>query len=167
MNIHLSPKDLGAVPNSVTTGPIFGSRKVYAAPASHPALRVPFREIALTTASEPPVRVYDPSGPYTDTDARIDLSGGLAPVRENWIAARGFGTIEGRAVRAEDNGNVAPDRLVAPCPATRVLRVGAVGTLTTQLEFARAGIITEEMAYVAHRENLGCAPREFGARERG
>ncbi len=166
MNTHLSPKDLGASPNSVTTGPIYGSRKVYAAPASHPALRVPFREIALTTASEPPVRVYDPSGPYTETDARIDLSAGLAPVRENWIAARGFETTGGRAVRAEDNGNVAPDRLVAPCPATRVLRVGAAGTLVTQLEFARAGIITEEMAYVAHRENLARESAVEAAAER-
>ena len=88
-------------PDTVTTGPIAGSRKVYAAPASHPHLRVPFREIALSEPNEPPVRVYDSSGPYTDHDARIDLRQGLPAVREGWIAARGVEAVAGRAVRPE------------------------------------------------------------------
>ncbi|MDE2306832.1 MAG: phosphomethylpyrimidine synthase ThiC [Xanthomonadaceae bacterium] len=144
----------GTAPNAVTSGPIAGSRKVYAAPASHPSLRVPFREIAVSDPQQPTVRVYDPSGPYTETDARIDLEAGLPSVRESWIAARGFPTVAGRAVQPEDNGGVGPDRLVAPCPARRTLRAGQPGALVTQFEFARAGIITEEMIYVAHRENL-------------
>ncbi|HYC26318.1 MAG TPA: phosphomethylpyrimidine synthase ThiC, partial [Roseiarcus sp.] len=101
------------------------------------------------------VRVYDPSGPYTEADARIDLTAGLAPVRENWIAARGFATVEGRPVRPEDNGNVSGDRLAPHCPAQRVIRAGRPGQPVTQYEFARAGVVTEEMVYVAHRENLG------------
>ena len=66
-----------AAPQRVTTGPIEGSRKVYAAPQGHPDIRVPFREIALSDPNEPAVRVYDPSGPYTESAAPIDLAAGL------------------------------------------------------------------------------------------
>ena len=155
MSLQSSEPKLQPAPDSVTTGPIGGSRKVHAAPASHPGLRVPFREITLSDPKEPPVRVYDPSGPYTDTAARIDLRQGLTPIREGWIAGRGFDTVAGRALRPEDNGNLAEDRIVEACPAHRILRAGRLGQRVTQYEFARAGIITEEMAYVAHRENLG------------
>jgi len=139
---------------SVTTGPIQGSRKAYASPAGRPDIRVPFREIVLTDPGEPPVRVYDPSGPYTDPDTAIDLSKGLPLVREPWIADRRYAVIDARPVKPEDNGHVPTDKLVAPCPAERVVRRAASGQMVTQYEFARAGIITEEMIYVAHRENL-------------
>jgi len=154
MNVHVPPRDARAAPDSVTTGPIEGSRKVYAAPKSHPEMRVPFREIRLTDPNEPPVRVYDPSGPYTETDAPIDLKKGLPLVREAWIAKLGLETIEGRAVKPEDNGNVGADKLVAACPALREVRRARPGQMVTQYEFARAGIVTPEMAFVAHRENL-------------
>ena len=143
-----------AAPQSVTTGPIAGSRKVYASPKGHADVRVPFREIALSDPSEPPVRVYDASGPYTEADARVDLAAGLPPVREAWIAARGYAAIPGRETKPEDNGHVSAERLAPHCPATRTLRAGAPGQLVTQYEFARAGIVTQEMIYVAHRENL-------------
>ena len=143
-----------AAPQSVTTGPIAGSRKVYAAPKGHADIRVPFREIALSDPNEPPVRVYDPSGPYTESAAPIDLALGLPPLREAWIRARGLAAAEPRAIRPEDNGNVSADHLAPLCPATRTIRAGRPGRMVTQLEFARAGIVTEEMAYVAHRENL-------------
>ncbi len=143
-----------AAPETVTTGPIVGSRKVYAAPKGRPDIRVPFRQIALSDANEPPVRVYDPSGPYTEGAARVNLARGLAPVRDAWVADRGYAAIEGRAIRPEDNGAVSVDHLAPLCPATRTLRAGNPGQLVTQFEFARAGIITEEMIYVAHRENL-------------
>ena len=154
MNEHAKSKKFQPVPQSVTTGPIAGSHKIYAAPKSHPDMRVPLREITLSDPLEPPVRVYDPSGPYTETDARIDLAAGLPAVREAWIAARGFDTVAGRAIKPEDNGNVGADRLAPHCPASRVLRAGRPGQMVTQYEFARAGIITPEMIYVAHRENL-------------
>jgi phosphomethylpyrimidine synthase len=154
MNEHAKSKKFEPVPQSVTTGPIAGSHKVYAAPKSHPDMRVPLREITLSDPLEPPVRVYDPSGPYTETDARVDLAAGLPAVREAWIAARGFDIVEGRAVKPEDNGNVSADRLAPHCPATRVLRAGRPGQMVTQYEFAKAGIVTPEMIYVAHRENL-------------
>ncbi|MFN3482182.1 MAG: phosphomethylpyrimidine synthase ThiC, partial [Rhabdaerophilum calidifontis] len=166
MNKPVPPKNVQPAPETVTTGPIIGSRKVYASPASHPEMRVPFREVALTDPLEPPVRIYDPSGPYTETDARIDLAAGLSPVREAWIVARGFEAVEGRPVRPEDNGNVSADRLVPACPANRVIRAGRSGQMVTQLEFARAGLITEEMVYVAHRENLAREAALEGARAR-
>jgi phosphomethylpyrimidine synthase len=143
-----------AAPKTVTTGPIVGSRKVYAAPKGRPDIPVPFREIALSDPKEPAVRVYDPSGPYTESATQVDLGQGLAPVREAWIAARGYSAIEGRAIRPEDNGDVSADHLAPLCPATRTLRAGNPGQFVTQFEFARAGIVTEEMIYVAHRENL-------------
>src|SRR4051794_15121988 len=152
MTIHVDK--LTGSPQTVTTGPIQGSRKVYASPAGRPDIKVPFREIQLTDRNEPAVRVYDPSGPFTETDTGIDLSQGLPLVRENWIAARGYEAIAPRAVRPEDNGNVSADRLVTPCPAERTIRAGKPGQLVTQYEFAKAGIVTEEMIYVAHRENL-------------
>ncbi|HLJ72907.1 MAG TPA: phosphomethylpyrimidine synthase ThiC, partial [Roseiarcus sp.] len=154
MNEHVTPKSIQPAPQSVTTGPIAGSRKIYASVKARPDISVPLREIALSDPAEPPVRVYDPSGPYTEADARIDLANGLRPVREGWIAARGFDAVQGRAVRPEDNGNVSDEKLAPHCPAERTLRAGRQGQFVTQFEFARAGIVTEEMIYVAHRENL-------------
>ena len=63
-----------AAPRSVTTGPIAGSRKVYAAPEGRADIRVPFREITLSDPNEGSVRVYDPSGPYTESNITIDLA---------------------------------------------------------------------------------------------
>ncbi|MBB5763196.1 phosphomethylpyrimidine synthase ThiC [Methylorubrum rhodesianum] len=154
MNAPVRPKDLpNGSPASVTTGPVQGSRKVYAEAPGRPDIRVPYREIALSDPKEEPVRVYDPSGPYTETDAAIDLEKGLAPVREPWIVGRGYAAVKPRDVKPEDNGFAAADKLVAPCPAERTIRRAEPGQMVTQYEFARAGIITEEMIYVAHREN--------------
>jgi len=154
-------------PSAVTTGPITGSRKIYTSPAGRPDIHVPFREIPLDpSAKEEPVRLYDTSGPYTEDNAAIDLAAGLPRIRAPWIAARGFDACIPREVKPEDNGFVPQDRLVPECPATQDLHVGRDGQLVTQYEFARAGIITEEMIYVAHRENLGRAQAlaEAGAR---
>ena len=142
----------------VTTGPIIGSHKIYSSPEGHPDVRVPFREITLhETANEPPVRVYDPSGPYTETDAKIDVEKGLPRIREAWIKDRG--NVEGyvgRDVKPEDNGNVAGKHLARDFPnKPQPLRALSTDKPITQLEFARAGIITKEMIYIAHRENLG------------
>ena len=155
-----------AAPRSVTTGPIAGSHKVYASLKGSAGIRVPFREIALSDQNEAPVRVYDPSGPYTESNAIIDLAAGLPSVREAWIEARGLAVTEPRAIKPEDNGNVSTDRLAPLCPAERRLRAGKPGQLVTQFEFARAGIVTEEMIYVAHRENLAREAAVDGAAER-
>ena len=156
-----------ARPSSVTTGPIAGSRKIYTSPAGRPDINVPFREIALDpSANEEPYRAYDCSGPYTDPAVTIDLEAGLPPARREWIAKRGFDRIAPRPVKPEDNGGASGDKLVPSCPADLPIYGGKPGQLVTQYEFARAGIITEEMIYVAHRENLGRQKMLEGAEER-
>ncbi|MBN9437887.1 phosphomethylpyrimidine synthase ThiC [Bosea sp. (in: a-proteobacteria)] len=168
MNAHTKPQknSVKAAPQSVTTGPIIGSRKIYVAAPEHPEMRVPFREVVLTTDAEPPVRIYDPSGPYTESDVQIDLNAGLTQPRRAWLDARGFTTVPGRAVTAADNGNISEEHLVPACPAQRPILEAKPGQMATQYEFARAGIITPEMIYVAHRENLGRAAMLEGAKER-
>jgi phosphomethylpyrimidine synthase len=139
----------------VTTGPIRGSRKIYV--GRH---RVAMREIDLEPSSgEPPLRVYDCSGPYTDPEAKIDIMAGLPEVRAGWIRGRGdVEEVDQREVRPEDNGQLGPDRSggVQPFPNVRrtVLRARP-GANVSQMHYARKGIITPEMEYVAERENLG------------
>src|SRR5690606_14364475 len=133
------------------------SRKVRVGP-----LGVAMREIELEPSSgEPPVRVYDTSGPYTDPDARIDIAAGLPPLRREWQLARGdVEAYAAREVRPEDNGQLGPDRSggVPPFPkvAKQVLRARP-GANLSQMHYARRGIVTAEMEYVAERENLGRA----------
>jgi phosphomethylpyrimidine synthase len=141
----------------VTTGPIRGSKKIHVGP-----LKVAMREIHLEpTSGESPVRVYDTSGPYTDPAATIDIAAGLAPLRRDWQLARGdVEEYAPRAVKPEDNGQLGPDRSggVPPFPTAlrRPLRAKA-GHNLSQMHYARQGIITPEMEYVAERENLGRA----------
>ncbi|MGE3302796.1 MAG: phosphomethylpyrimidine synthase ThiC [Hyphomonadaceae bacterium] len=152
MNKPLDQKNF----DKISTGPIPGSRKVYASGCAHPDLRVPFREVAVhPSANEPPVTLYDPSGPYTDPAVTIDINSGLARTREAWVRARGdVEEISGRAVQPVDNGNVGADKLTPAFPnMPKVLRAKA-GARPTQLAYARAGIITPEMEFVAIRENL-------------
>ena len=139
----------------VTTGPIRGSKKVHVGP-----LNVAMREIHLDPSSgEPPLRVYDTSGPYTDPDARIDIMAGLPQLRRNWIEARGdVESYDAREIRPEDNGQLGPDRSGGvpqfPRLIKRPLRAKP-GANVSQMHYARRGIITPEMEYVATRENLG------------
>src|SRR5438309_10065452 len=139
----------------VTTCPIRGSRKVHVGP-----LGVAMREIHLEPGcGEPPLRVYDPSGPYTDAATSIDIMTGLPELRRDWIRARGdVEEVLQREVKPEDNGQLGPDRSggVQPFPNVRrkVLRAKA-GANVSQMHYARKGIITPEMEYVAIRENLG------------
>ncbi|MDH3579718.1 MAG: phosphomethylpyrimidine synthase ThiC [Hyphomicrobiales bacterium] len=154
MNKHTRESEM-ATPE-VTTGPLRASTKVYTSPEGHDDIAVPMREIALTDPENPHFRVYDTSGPYSDPDAEIDVEKGLAPVRADWIAARGgIEEYEGRDVKPEDNGNVSGKHLARDFPSKRKPLKGRDGAPVTQLEFARAGIITNEMIYIAHRENLG------------
>ena len=155
--MNVQPKRGSLVPETVTTGPLPGSRKIYYSPTGHGDIRVPFRQVALDpSANEEPLRIYDASGPYTETDGAIDLAEGLPQIRGSWLDRRqGLETYEGRAVKPEDNGVTGADKLVPQCPANRRPRRAPDGAMVTQYEFARAGIVTEEMIYVAHRENLG------------
>ena len=139
------PQSAFATP-SVTTGAIPGSRKIYADGCAHPDLRVPFREVALhPSANEPPVTLYDSSGPYTDPHARIDIETGLARTREAWVRARGdVEAIAGRDVQPVDNGNVSAEKLTPSFPVKAPVLRAKQGKAITQLAYARAGIITPE-----------------------
>jgi len=153
MNLH----DPNITLPQVTTGPLPASRKLYAEPDASPDLRVPIREIALSEGSgEAPLPVYDTSGVYTDPEVVIDVEAGLARTRIGWVRERGgVEDYVGRAIRAVDNGNVTGKHLARAFPrAHRPLRSRNGGALT-QLEWARAGVITKEMVYIAARENLG------------
>ncbi len=147
-------KETGTIP----TGERAGSRKVYVAGELYPDIRVPFREVAVhPSANEPPVTIYDSSGPYTDPTVTIDIRKGLPPVKSSWQLDRGdiAPVANPREVKPEDNGH-ASGRHLAPRFDTSNHKVfkGVPGRPVTQLEYARAGIITPEMEYVAIRENL-------------
>jgi phosphomethylpyrimidine synthase len=135
---------------TITRGALPGSRKIHLS-------GVPFREVGLS-GGEPPVRLYDTSGPYTDASVAIDIEKGLAPVRRDWILARDdVEEYAGRERRPEDDGLKPGELLSVPQfnrAHLRPLRAKA-GKRVTQLEYARAGIITKEMEYIAIRENLG------------
>ncbi|MGE0046718.1 MAG: phosphomethylpyrimidine synthase ThiC, partial [Hyphomonadaceae bacterium] len=124
-------------PEAIVAAPIPGSRKVYASGCAHPDLRVPFREVALhESAKEPPVTLYDPSGPYTDPSQTIDIEKGIARAREAWVIARGdVEEIEGRKVQDVDNGNVSADKLTPEFPAKRRVLRAKAGQAVTQLEY--------------------------------
>jgi len=153
MNIH----DPNIATPKVTTGPLPGSRKVYARPDAAPELRVPVREIVLTDAApEPPVPVYDTTGPYTDSAVTIDVEQGLARTRLEWVRERGgVEGYDGRPVQDVDNGNVSGKHLARNFPTRHRPLRAANGSPLTQLEWARGGVITKEMVYIAERENLG------------
>ncbi len=141
--------------------PYSGSRKIYVR-GSRPDLRVGMREIAqaetpATMGSEvnPPITVYDTSGPYTDPEGKIDLMKGLPDVRSAWIDERD--DCEWLAAPSSEFG-----RLRANDPALASLRFEHIrkprraraGANVTQMHYARKGIVTPEMEYVAIRENL-------------
>ena len=153
------------------------SRRIYQPGRIYPQLRVPFREISLADtkslagAMEPnvPVRVYDTSGPWGDADASPDVRAGLAALRQPWIMARGdVEHYEGREIAPSDNGYLSreheqhasrPEKAngrldLFPGERRRPLRANQEHPVT-QLWYAREGIVTPEMEYIAIRENLG------------
>jgi phosphomethylpyrimidine synthase len=149
-----------AVPLQVAQEALPASRKVYKAGEIHKGLRVPMREITLHPSSgEAPVTVYDCSGPFTDPAVKIDIERGIGRLREEWVTARGdVEAYDGRAVLPVDNGNVIGTKGAAPeFPNLRRPYRATGGKAVTQLAYARAGIITAEMEYIAIRENNGRA----------
>ncbi|MEM9706139.1 MAG: phosphomethylpyrimidine synthase ThiC, partial [Pseudomonadota bacterium] len=156
----------------VTTGPLPASRKVYVKGDIYPDLRVPVREIELhPSADEPNVPVYDTSGPYTDPDAVIDVERGLPRARTAWVLERGaqngdnIEEYSGREVKPEDNGGATGKYLAREFPVVNRPLRGVGDGPVTQLEFARAGVITREMEYIAIRENIGRKQMLDGAEE--
>jgi len=154
------------------------SKRVYVSGTLHPDVRVPMREITLSPTrtlsgqeeANAPVRVYDTSGPWGDPAYEGDVRCGLPPLREGWIQARGdVAAYDGRPVGATDNGYLSDQHAAAAArkregqglaldPQTlarrRPLRARA-GHPVTQLWYARQGVITPEMEFIALRENQG------------
>jgi len=148
---------MNAITPTVTEGPLPASRKVYKSGTLHPYVRVPMREISVhPTSGEQPVTVYDSSGPYTDPNVKIDIAKGLSRHRESWLEAVGdVARYEGRHIKPEDNGFVTGDKLTPEFPVRNQPFKARDGKAVTQLAYARAGIITPEMEFIAIRENLG------------
>jgi len=142
------------------TRPIPGSRRIHVA-GSRPDLRVPMREIVLSPTPDTfgggenaPLAVYDTSGPYTDPEVRIDLVAGLPALRRAWIEERadsgpqhGLGSVFGRS--RERDARLDAVRF----PTRHQPRRARAGANVTQMHYARAGLITPEMEFVAIREN--------------
>lgn len=141
-----------------------GSRKVYVQ-GSREDVKVPMREIGLTPTigsggeqENPPVRVYDCSGPYTDPEVKTDIREGLPLNRRSWILERGdVEDYAGRTIKPEDNGlskeeSVRSEELF-PGLNRKPLRAKP-GANVTQMHYARKGIVTPEMEYIAIRENV-------------
>ncbi len=153
----------------ITTDPISpNSKKIYESGILHKDLRIPFREVSLASTQvtekngdirmeeNEPVRIYDTSGPYTDPDITIDVRKGLDPIRQPWILGRGdVEDYTGRAVRPEDNGYRNHDQmgeLERFDRSKRLIYRAKSGANVSQMHYARQGMITQEMEYIAIRE---------------
>ena len=147
--------------DSAATQPFPNSRKVYVT-GSRPDIRVPMREISLADTptdfggeSNAPVLVYDTSGPYTDPQASIDLRAGLADVRGAWIDERGDTEVLPGLTSEFGASRLADSSLDHMRFAhVRTPRRAKAGSNVSQMHYARRGIITPEMEYVAIRENM-------------
>ncbi|MEW9573587.1 phosphomethylpyrimidine synthase ThiC [Rhodanobacter sp. Si-c] len=161
MNAQLS--DLARAAQELSeavTRPIPGSRKIHAA-GSRADLRVPLREIAQADTpamfgveKNPSITVYDTSGPYTDPDYSVDLVAGLPALRAVWIAERGdTEALDGRSSEFGRRHANAPELAAIRFPQLPVPRRAKAGANVTQMHYARKGIVTPEMEYIAIREN--------------
>ena len=157
-----------------TTNPrLPNSQKVYVSGELHPEIKVPFREISLAPTKtmngeieiNKPVRVYDTSGPWGDPDVDLDVTRGLPPLRAKWIRDRGdVEEIDGRAVSPQDDGYLsekhAADRNgnsefgIRSAEFERKPLRASANHPVTQLWYARQGIITPEMEFIAIREQM-------------
>ena len=142
--------------------PLPNSRKIYVE-GSRPDIQVPMREISQSDTptgmggeKNPPIYVYDCSGPYTDPAAKIDIRAGLPALRQQWIEERGDTEVLNDLTSdfgRERAGDKALDELRFPGLHRKPRRAKA-GTNVTQMHYARKGIITPEMEYIAIRENM-------------
>src|SRR5690348_13759741 len=144
--MNANPKFLAATAHvdDAAIQPLPNSRKVYLG-----ALRVPMREIAQT-GGNPSIVVYDTSGPYTDPQARIDIRKGLAALREPWISARGDTALLDGPSSAYGRERLADQKLAEL--RFDLKRKPRRGKCVTQMHYARRGIVTPEMEFIALRE---------------
>ncbi len=138
----------------IATTPLPASHKLYVHGRQHPTIRVPMREVTISNGRT--ITLYDTSGPYTDPDITIDVAAGLPPVRSLWVEARDDTELyDGRPVSLTDIGGT---HVPLNEKLQRRPRRAKTGRCVTQRYYARRGIITPEMEYVAIRENQKRAP---------
>lgn len=139
----------------ITTGSLPASRKIYVA-GSDESIQVPMRAIKLDPSSgEKDLRVYDTSGPYTDENVTIDINKGLSRAMQNWATERGdVEEYVGRHIKPEDNGGATGKFLAAEFPVINNPLRAKDGKSISQYQYAKDGIITKEMEYIAIRENM-------------
>jgi len=148
------------------TQPFAGSAKIHFT-GSRPDIRVAMREIRQSATPgvggpepNPPIVVYDTSGPYTDPDYRVDLLAGLPALRSAWVEARGDSApLDGQTSSFARARAGTPEAVALAFPGRRVPRRARAGGNVTQMHYARRGIVTPEMEYVALRENAGLEAR--------
>lgn len=153
--------DRAAQLSSDSIKPLYGSKKIYVE-GSRPDIQVPMREIYLEdTASSfgaepnPPIPVYDTSGPYTDPDVQVDLLQGLNDVRTKWIEERGdTEVLSGPSSDYGQQRQADPELAHLRFEHIRTPRVAKKGKNVSQMHYARQGIITPEMEYIAIRESM-------------
>ncbi len=140
--------------------PLPNSRKVYI-PGSSADIQVPMREItqsdtpaSMGAEKNPPIFVYDTSGPYTDPAVKIDIRSGLAPLRQKWVEARGDTVaLDGPSSRYGQERLADPELASLRFNLERKPRIAKPGVNVTQMHYARKGMVTPEMEYIAIREN--------------
>ena len=161
--MNANPKFLSATAtvDQAAVKPLPNSRKVYVT-GSRPDIRVPMREITLSDTpvtfgaeKNPPIYVYDTSGPYTDPEATIDIRSGLAPIRQTWISERNdTEELPGPTSSYGQERLNDPELAELRFNLKRKPRRAKKGMNVSQMHYAKKGIITPEMEYVAIRENL-------------
>jgi len=143
----------------ITTKPFPNSSKIYVGGEQFKDIKVPLRKIKLhKSANEEDAVVYDPSGPYTDANIKVDISSGLEQIRSDWINKRQIEAYQGRDIKPEDNGyktGQTQDNIKKFDRNGRKPLRAKAGDNVTQMHYAKQGIITPEMEYIAIRENLG------------
>jgi len=148
--MNANPKFLAATAHvdDAAVQPLPNSRKIHVGP-----LRVPMREISQS-GGNPPLAVYDTSGPYTDPAAKIDIRKGLLPLRQSWIEARGDTELLDGPTSAYGRKRLEDPKLAElRFDLHRKPRRAVVGRTVTQMHYARKGIVTPEMEFIALREN--------------
>jgi phosphomethylpyrimidine synthase len=160
--MNANPKFLNATArvDEGAVKPLPNSRKVYIK-GSKADIQVPMREItqsdtpaSMGAEKNPPIFVYDTSGPYTDPAVKIDIRSGLAPLRQKWIEARGDTiALDGPSSRYGQERLADPELASLRFNLARKPRIAKSGMNVTQMHYARKGIVTPEMEYIAIREN--------------
>jgi phosphomethylpyrimidine synthase len=159
-------KSNGSTQNSISTGPLPASQKVYVHSHHRPEVAVGMRTIVLSKTEAPdsnghgdqPLMVYDTSGPYTDPTVETDIRKGLEPVRLKWIKARAdIEEISGSYVNGNGKKGAKQGGLTEPFPqdSKRPVLRSKDGCNVSQMHYAKKGVVTPEMEYIAIRENIG------------